>query len=32
MSDSNRDWLDPFRVLFEATSAYGTVGLSYGNP
>ena len=30
-SDANRSWVDVFTVLFEATSAYTTVGFSYGN-
>ncbi|KAK4687581.1 Trk/Ktr/HKT type cation transporter, partial [Tremellales sp. Uapishka_1] len=29
---NNVGWLGIFQILFEATSGYGTVGLSYGNP
>ena len=32
MDSNNVGWLQVFQVLFEATSAYGTVGLTYGNP
>ena len=32
MNTNNVGWIDVWRVLFEVTSGYGTVGLSYGNP
>jgi Trk-type K+ transport system membrane component len=32
LSVENTSWISEWRILFEATSAYGTVGLSYDNP
>ena len=32
MNSNNVGWLGVFQIIFEATSGYGTVGLSFGNP
>ena len=32
MNGNNVGWLGVFQILLEATSGYGTVGISYGDP
>jgi Trk-type K+ transport system membrane component len=32
MNADNLGWIGVWQVLFEVTSGYGTVGLSYNNP
>ncbi|ORY22840.1 cation transporter [Naematelia encephala] len=32
MNTNNVGWLGVWQILFEVTSGYGTVGLSFGNP
>lgn len=32
LNGSNTAWIGIFQILFEATSAYGTIGISYDNP